>query len=46
MMTTKFLLTLTLVALAGFTLVACETMYGAGRDIEHAGDSVQDAAKQ
>ncbi|MCB9980381.1 MAG: entericidin A/B family lipoprotein [Rhodospirillales bacterium] len=25
-------------------LCACETMEGAGRDIEHAGESVQDAA--
>ena len=26
------------------TLAGCETMGGAGRDIEHAGDAVQDAA--
>ncbi len=26
-------------------LAACGTMDGAGRDIEHAGESVQDAAK-
>jgi predicted small secreted protein len=26
-------------------LCACETMYGAGRDVENAGEAVQDAAK-
>lgn len=25
-------------------LTACETVHGAGRDIEHAGESVQEAA--
>ena len=36
------LLSLTLISLG---LSACETMGGAGRDIENAGQSVQDAAK-
>lgn len=27
------------------TLISCETMQGAGRDIESAGESVQDAAE-
>ncbi len=35
------LLTLTIMSLG---LCACETMGGAGRDIEKAGESVQDAA--
>lgn len=30
---------------AGLGLSACETLEGAGRDIEHAGESVQDAAE-
>lgn len=36
-----------LIALAASSLglSACETMDGAGRDIEHAGESVQDAAE-
>jgi entericidin B len=41
-----FLMTIILITMASFALVACETMYGAGRDIEKAGDSVQDAATQ
>ena len=28
----------------GLGLTACETIEGAGRDIEHAGEAVQDAA--
>ena len=44
-MFTKFrFLTLLALAVAGLGLSACETMGGAGRDIEHAGQSVQDAA--
>lgn len=37
---------LTLVALAIVTLGlgACETVEGAGRDIEHGGEAIQDAA--
>lgn len=30
----------------GLSLSACETMEGAGQDIEHAGEAVQDAANQ
>lgn len=37
--------TLLVLAFIGFGLSACETMEGAGRDIEHAGESVQDAAE-
>ncbi|WP_170384792.1 entericidin A/B family lipoprotein [Ruegeria atlantica] len=33
-----------LVGLALFTLTACETAKGAGRDIEKAGDAIQSAA--
>lgn len=40
----KFLLLLSFVIL-GLGLTSCETMGGAGRDIEHAGESVQDAAE-
>ncbi len=38
------LLTLTALIAIGFGLAACETVDGAGRDIEHAGEAVQDAA--
>ena len=38
----KYLLIMTCL----LTLSACETMNGAGRDIESAGDAVQDAAQQ
>lgn len=31
------------VALSGFS-IGCETMEGAGRDIENAGDEIEDAA--
>lgn len=31
-------------ALAGLSLTACNTVEGAGRDIENAGEAVQDAA--
>ena len=33
-----------LVGLALFTLTACETAKGAGKDIEKAGDAIQNAA--
>ncbi len=36
--------TLLSLAVMSLGLAACETMEGAGRDIEHAGESVQDAA--
>jgi len=37
-------LILALFAVSTLSLVACETMEGAGKDIEKAGKSVQDAA--
>jgi predicted small secreted protein len=37
-------LTLTVLLLGALSLGACETIEGAGQDIEHAGESVQDAA--
>ena len=39
------LLTLSALALACISLGACNTIEGAGRDIEHAGETVQDAAE-
>jgi predicted small secreted protein len=39
------LLTLACLAIIGLGLGACETMSGAGRDIQHAGESVEDAAE-
>ena len=39
----KFLTILSL-AVIGLGMSACETMEGAGQDIENAGESVQDAA--
>jgi predicted small secreted protein len=42
-MNTKLLLLLSL-AVISLGLSACNTMEGAGRDIENAGESVQDAA--
>tara|TARA_Y100001001_G_scaffold61856_2_gene58816 strand:- start:181 stop:315 length:135 start_codon:yes stop_codon:yes gene_type:complete len=38
------ILTLLTVATLGFGLAGCETLEGAGQDIENAGESVQDAA--
>lgn len=38
------LFTLFSVAVAGLGLSACETIEGAGRDIENAGESVQESA--
>jgi predicted small secreted protein len=44
-MTIKSQILLLLILLcSGLALTACETMEGAGRDIEHAGENVQDAA--
>lgn len=37
-------LSLVVLVAVGFGLSACETVEGAGRDIEHAGEHVQDAA--
>jgi entericidin B len=43
--TSQFLLKTFLLFTCILTLSACETMNGAGRDIENAGDAVQDAAQ-
>lgn len=43
MTNTRFYLVLSLAVLS-LGLSACETLEGAGRDLEHAGESVQDAA--
>jgi predicted small secreted protein len=40
----RFLMLLSL-AVVGLGLTACETMEGAGRDIENAGQSVEEAAE-
>ncbi|MBP9721099.1 MAG: entericidin A/B family lipoprotein [Bacteroides sp.] len=45
MLIKKRFLTLISLAVISLGLSACETMEGAGRDIEHAGESVQDAAE-
>lgn len=45
MLIKKRFLTLISLAVISLGLSACETMQGAGRDIEHAGESVQDAAE-
>ncbi len=39
------IITFLVLATISLALSACETMEGAGRDIEHAGESVQDAAE-
>jgi predicted small secreted protein len=41
----NLIITALVLAVMGLSLSACETMDGAGRDIEHAGESVQDAAE-
>jgi len=41
---TSKLFTLSILALAVISLSACETVGGAGRDIENAGEAVQDAS--
>jgi len=38
------ILTVMCLAVLGLGMTACETVEGAGEDIEHAGDAVQDAA--
>ncbi|GEM_PF-1487563 len=45
MFTAVRLLTLVGLVVAGFGLASCETMYGAGRDLEKAGTAIQGAAK-
>lgn len=44
MLKTVQYMSLVVVALAGLSLTACNTIDGAGQDIESAGESVQDAA--
>lgn len=39
-----YLLKSLLIAVLGLTVVACATIEGAGKDIETAGESIQDAA--
>ena len=43
-MSKALILTILLATVAGLALSACETVGGAGRDIENAGETVQDAA--
>lgn len=38
-------LTILALAVTGVAVSACETVEGAGRDIEHAGESMQDASQ-
>ncbi len=38
-------MTVLALAVIGVGVSACETVEGAGRDIEHAGESMQDASK-
>lgn len=45
MLTNKRFLTLISLAVIGLGLSACETMEGAGRDIQNAGESVEEAAE-
>tara|TARA_R110002124_G_scaffold287365_1_gene474079 strand:+ start:15081 stop:15275 length:195 start_codon:yes stop_codon:yes gene_type:complete len=45
MFTQKRFLMLFSLTILGLSLCACETMQGAGRDIERAGEAVQKAAK-
>ena len=44
-MKTYNILTIAVFALATFSLAACNTIEGAGQDIENAGESVQDVAR-
>lgn len=45
MLRKKFAFTILLTTVAAFSLSACSnTFHGAGRDIENAGEAVQDAA--
>lgn len=45
MLTNIRFLTLLSLAVIGLGLSACETMEGAGRDIQNAGESVEEAAE-
>lgn len=44
-MKTKSILTALALVFATFGLTACNTMNGAGKDVERAGEKMQDAAK-
>ncbi|HCK32105.1 MAG: entericidin [Micavibrio sp.] len=44
MLNTLKFMSLIMVFGLGLSLASCETMEGAGQDIEHAGEAVQDAA--
>ena len=46
MINRKKMMTIFALGLLSLGLAACETMEGAGKDIEHAGESIQDAANQ
>lgn len=39
------ILSLAALIIASLSVTACETIHGAGQDIEHAGEHVQDAAR-
>lgn len=39
------ILSFTALLIASLSVSACETIHGAGQDIEHAGEHVQDAAR-
>lgn len=45
MLTSIRFLTLISLSVIGLSLTACETMEGAGRDIQNAGESVEEAAE-
>lgn len=45
-MTTKLMLLLAAIMFAGSTLTACNTVQGAGRDVEKAGQKVQEEAQE
>ena len=44
-MRTRYLLRALVAALSLFALSACNTIHGAGKDIERAGEEIQDVAK-
>lgn len=45
LMKVKTLLALLLSAMSIFTITACNTLEGAGRDIQRGGEEIEDAAK-
>lgn len=44
-MNTSKILTMAFIAIAGLSMSACNTIEGAGQDIENAGEAVQGAVK-